>query len=123
MVYLPYASTVDNDGNVVKQKKQPDYLIAYKQNGQIVDNVNLILQVKKDFEEAGINLPIVVIDIDKCKEKQNEILEKKSEVTLDEFKENWEQCQQYVPERRMMLSKINKLSKEIEIAFGERGDN
>ena len=89
--------------------------------GQITDDVNLVLQVKKDFEEAGIYIPIVVVDVDKCQTKENEIINKeKTEVTLEEFKENWNECKENVPERRNILNKINQLSKGIDVAIQEK---
>lgn len=48
------------------EKKQPDYIVAFKQNGKI-DNIDKILQGVNDWEGK---LPIVIVDIDKCLESE-----------------------------------------------------
>ncbi len=86
-----------------------------------MDDVNLVLQVKKDFETAGIHIPIVVVDVDRCQTKEHETIEKeKTEVTLEDFKENWNICKQNVSERRNILNQINQLAKGIDVAMQEK---
>ena len=45
------------------EKKQPDYIVVFKENGKI-DNMELAVQASKDFS----GLPIVIIDVDECLE-------------------------------------------------------
>lgn len=47
-------------------KKQPDYIVAFKQDGKI-DNIDKILQAIDDWEGT---LPIVIVDVDKCLESE-----------------------------------------------------
>ena len=61
------------------KRQQPDYLIAFKVNG-IIENEKNILEVQKQF----FGIPIVVIDVNKCIEKtKQEVLNK-----IEEFKKN-----------------------------------
>ncbi len=54
------------------EKKQPDYIVVFRKNGEI-DNIEKALKASEEFGE----LPIVVIDVDKCleveKQKVNEL--------------------------------------------------
>jgi len=44
------------------EKKQPDYIIAFKRKG-VIDNIEKIIKASQDW---GGKLPIVIIDVDEC---------------------------------------------------------
>ena len=50
-------------------RKQPDYIVAFAKNGEI-DNIQNILNAHKDYKEVGIELPIVIVDREKCIENE-----------------------------------------------------
>ena len=58
---------------------QPDYIVAFRTNGRI-NNIEKIHQAQKDFKQKGIDLPIIIVDRDKCLEaEKHEIEEMKKE--------------------------------------------
>ena len=61
------------------KKKQPDYIIVFRKDGTI-KNMENAKKASRDFE----NLPIVIIDIDKCLENEK----KQVEQMCKEYKEN-----------------------------------
>ena len=65
------------------EKKQPDYIIAFKIEGKI-ENLEDIKQAYNDWEEE---LPIVIVDVDEClreEERRTEELVEKYDKTTDE---------------------------------------
>ena len=65
MVY----NRVQND-----ERKQPDYIVIFKQKNRTEGNINSALKAVEDFKAQGIDLPIVIVDIEKCKEAEKERL-------------------------------------------------
>ena len=49
------------------KKKQPDYIVVFRENGKI-DNIEEAIKASKDFS----GLPIVVIDVDECLASERE---------------------------------------------------
>lgn len=49
--------------------KQPDYLVVFKRNNQI-PMMKETLKAVDDFKKKGINLPIVIVDVDRCIESE-----------------------------------------------------
>ena len=65
--------------NVNGHRIQPDYIVAFRTNGRI-NNIAEIRQAQKDFKQKGIDLPIIIVDRDKCLEaEKHEIEEMKKE--------------------------------------------
>ena len=65
--------------NVNGHRIQPDYIVAFRTNGRI-NNIAKIRQAQKDFKQKGIDLPIIIVDRDKCLEaEKHEIEEMKKE--------------------------------------------
>ncbi len=50
-------------------KKQPDYVIAFMRQGKI-PNIDIIKRAVEQYKEKGIELPIVIIDEDRCIESE-----------------------------------------------------
>ena len=65
------------------KKKQPDYTIAFMKNGNI-PNIDTIKQVVEQFKEQGIDLPIVIIDEDRCIQSEKMTLDS----MIQDFEEN-----------------------------------
>ena len=61
------------------EKKQPDYLVVFRKDGRI-DNMSKTLDAQKQWGD----LPIVIVDKDKCLENEKQKVEK----MLQEFQEN-----------------------------------
>lgn len=58
------------------KRKQPDYLILFKKDNKIDENnMQKTLKAVKDFRNEGINLPIVVVDVDRCIENEKNKLD------------------------------------------------
>ena len=51
------------------KRKQPDYLLLFKHDGKI-PNMESTLKAVDDFKKAGIDLPIVVVDVERCIESE-----------------------------------------------------
>lgn len=49
--------------------KQPDYLVVFKRDNQI-SMMEETLKAADDFKKKGINLPIVIVDVDRCIESE-----------------------------------------------------
>ena len=47
------------------KKKQPDYIVVFKENGRIV-NMSKAQKAQAQWKQYGINLPIIVVDKDEC---------------------------------------------------------
>ena len=62
-VYSPFKYT-QKDGQIMKAKKQPDYIVVMKNKEGFIDNIELAIQAQRDFKNAGIELPIVFIDME-----------------------------------------------------------
>ena len=60
------------------EKKQPDYIVVFRKNGEI-DNMDKAQKASKDFD----GLPIVVIDVDECLASEKQ----KAEELFEEYKE------------------------------------
>lgn len=56
------------------KRKQPDYIVVFKERGDI-KNMSLALKAVNDFRANGIDLPIVVVDTEKCKASEKERLD------------------------------------------------
>ena len=61
--------------NVNGQRIQPDYIVAFRTKGRI-NNIAEIYQAQKDFKQKGIDLPIIIVDRDKCLEAEKYEIEK-----------------------------------------------
>lgn len=58
------------------KRKQPDYLILFKKENKIdKNNMKKTLQAVEEFKNEGIDLPIVVIDVDRCIESEKNKLD------------------------------------------------
>lgn len=56
------------------KKKLPDYIVVFRANGEI-PNMETAQKASKQFEEAtGKALPIVIVDEDKCRETERDIV-------------------------------------------------
>ena len=62
------------------EKKQPDYIVVFKRNGKI-DNMNEARKAAKQWEKE---LPIVVIDVDKCLKSERAKVDK----MLSQYRKN-----------------------------------
>lgn len=67
-------STIEHNEMVFKReqngkRKQPDYLLLFKHDGKI-PNMESTLKAVDDFKKAGIDLPIVVVDVERCIESE-----------------------------------------------------
>ena len=80
------------------KRKQPDYIVVFRKNGKIF-NINKAKNASKQFGKAtGKNLPIVIVDINKCWKTERRLTDdmkedkrngnKKQTVTINEL----EQC-------------------------------
>lgn len=72
-------STVEYNEMVFKreqngERKQPDYLLAFKNDGKIA-NMEETLKAVDDFKKEGIDLPIVVVDVQRCIESEKTKIE------------------------------------------------
>ena len=68
------------------QKKQPDYIVVFRKNGQI-ENLDNAKKAQEDWgrnEEGKFNLPIVVVDVDECLQEQS----KKVDKLMEEYVKN-----------------------------------
>lgn len=122
MVYSPWLIRKDNKGNTIKYKKQPDYIVAYKMNDKIIDDISAILQAQKDFREHGIELPIVVVDLSKVQTIKDD-----PTVTMSEYRKNYEEMQEQVEERGDISKQIKEHIKKaldcLENTKGEKEDD
>ena len=65
--------------NVNGHRIQPDYIVVFRTNGMI-KNMDEAKKAQNDFKQKGINLPIIVVDRNKCLEaEKHEIDEMKRE--------------------------------------------
>lgn len=67
---LPYEYTKNDEGKIEKRKKQPDYILVTKNKEGFLENIDLAKKAQMDFKNAGIELPIVFIDLEKWKDNQ-----------------------------------------------------
>lgn len=107
------------------EKKQPSYIIAFKSNGKI-ENTDEIKQAYEDWNEE---LPVVIVDIDKCLEKEAKevaIMELKLQESNDEdemkrlSQEIEQKCHnnqvtinQNIPEGESFSQKVEKIKEEL----------
>ena len=56
------------------ERKQPDYLLVFK-NGEKIPNMERTLKAVDDFKKEGIDLPIVVVDVERCIESEKSKVE------------------------------------------------
>lgn len=56
------------------ERKQPDYLLVFKKNGK-TSNIEKTLKAVDDFRKEGLDLPIVVVDVEKCIESEKNKIE------------------------------------------------
>lgn len=60
------------------QKKQPDYIVVFRKNGQI-ENLDNAKKAQEDWgrdEQGKFKMPIVVVDVDECLKEQSEKVDK-----------------------------------------------
>lgn len=57
------------------ERKQPDFVIVFKEKEKIIGLEGALAAVK-DFKNQGIDIPVVVVDNDKCVENEKEKLNK-----------------------------------------------
>ena len=68
---------------VGNQKIQPDYIVVFRTNG-IIKNMHKAKKAQQDFKGVGINLPIIIVDSNKCLEAEKHEIDKMKE----EYKKN-----------------------------------
>ena len=68
---------------VGNKKIQPDYIVVFRTNG-IIKNMDKAKKAQQDFKKAGINLPIIIVDRNKCLEAEKREIDKMKE----EYKKN-----------------------------------
>lgn len=56
------------------ERKQPDYLLVFKKDGK-AQNLKQTLKAVDDFKKEGLDLPIVVVDVEKCIESEKNKIE------------------------------------------------
>lgn len=84
-------------------KKQPDYIIVFKKNGQI-SNLDEAKKAQLDWEGK---LPIVVVDVDRCLESEKaKVEEMKQKYKENPTKELAKQIYQKVRNNRVTYSKF-----------------
>lgn len=82
------------------EKKQPDYIVAFKRNGKI-DNLEKILKASNDWDNK---LPIVIVDCDECEKTKSTF---KKEVKIDLFKKCYDETM--ASERSEIVNKMKQL--------------
>ena len=118
MAYSIWVERKDKNGNNIRQKKQPDYIVAYKKGEKIIDNISAIIQAQKDFREHGIELPIVVADLSKV-----QTIKDNPTVTMSEYRQNYEGMQEQVTERQDMSRQIKEyVNKAIDCFENTKGE-
>ena len=88
------------------KRKQPNYIVAFKRNGNI-DNLEMVIKATKDW---GGNIPIVIIDVDECEkeaQKQNQMQSEEQTITIQDMEEN--DTQVTAEERKEGISQIKQL--------------
>ena len=117
MAYSTWVERKDKNGKN-RQKKQPDYIVAYKKSNKIIDDVAAILQAQKDFKEHGIDLPIVVVDLDKV-----QTIKDNPTVTMSEYRQNYKEMQERVTERQDISEQIKEyVNKAIDCFENTKGE-
>jgi len=59
------------------KKKQPDYIVVFRKNG-IIKNMDEAIRVSEQWtDESGNKMPIVIVDLDRYREKNCEKKEQK----------------------------------------------
>lgn len=62
------------------KKKQPDYLVAFREHGEI-QNLEKVLKAQEDWSTDDKKFPIVIVDVDKCLEEEK----KKIGIMVEKF--------------------------------------
>lgn len=83
-------------------KKQPDFIVAFMKDG-VIPNSREIKSASQQFKEKGIDLPIVIIDEDKCIASEKGKLDN----MIEQFKQNPTQ---------ELFSQINQKAKNNSVA-------
>ena len=68
---------------IVIDKSIPSYIVCFK-SGDEIKNLDAVLTAKKDYEENGLKLPILIIDLENCLKTQiNNIVDKCNKYILN----------------------------------------
>lgn len=76
------------------QRKQPDYIIVFQENGRI-PNMQKAMKAQKQWKEYGLYLPIIIVDKDECA--------KANKAEIENMIKNCESLKDY----EKILNKIN----------------
>ena len=76
------------------QRKQPDYIIVFKENGRI-PNMQKAIKAQEQWKEYGLYLPIIIVDKDECA--------KANKAEIENMIKNCESLEDY----KKILNKIN----------------
>ena len=76
------------------QRKQPDYIIVFQENGRI-PNMQKAIKAQEQWKEYGLYLPIIIVDKDECA--------KANKAEIENMIKNCESLEDY----KKILNKIN----------------
>ncbi len=98
------------------EKKQPDYIIAFKIEGKI-ENLEDIKQAYNDWEGK---IPIVVVDVDKCIKEE----ERKTEELIEKFDRATDEIEKTELAREITQKvRNNQVTLDVHYNFGKRENN
>ena len=98
-IYIMPNNYVGKNEHSVQTKKQPDYIVVAKNKEGFIDNVELAVQAYNDFKNAGINLPIVFLDVEQW--KHNQLIQ---DTTIEK---------ELSPERKTLFTQLDAISTNV----------